>query len=152
MDEKKKIVATVGVVVFKDDDPESVCLVEHLAGAHHMTGTYGLPSGKIELQETSVDAAMREMQEETGLLTTPRDMIFLRRYFAEIIQKDGIKNFSWDVYLCQRYSGILTGSEETKPQWVKMEYFGKIDRFLPNVKNAVAEARKIFENRKPRII
>ena len=144
MDEKQKIVATVGVVIFKNDDLESVCLVEHLAGAHHMTGTYGLPAGKIEPEEASVDAAVREMQEETGLLATPRDMVFLKRYFAVIEQKEGTKKFAWDVYICRRYSGRLRASEETRPQWIRMKDFVKINRFLPNVKNAVEEARQII--------
>jgi len=141
-------VATVGVVIFKNDDPESVCLVEHLAGAKHMTGAYGLPAGRIEPGETPIDAAVREMQEETGLVTTPFDMIFLKQYSAEIEQKDGMKKMSYDVYVCRKYTGSLRGSEETRPQWVKVKDFTKIDRFLPNVKNAVEEAQQIIETRK----
>ncbi|MDP3957045.1 MAG: NUDIX hydrolase [bacterium] len=148
MDEDQKTIATVGVVVFKNDDPESVCLVEHLAGAHHMTGTYGLPAGKIELGETPLNAAVREMREETGLVATSEDMLFLKRYFAEIEQKDGVKKFSWDVFVCREYSGDFKESEETKPQWVRLEDFVKINRFLPNVKNAVEEAQQIIEIRK----
>lgn len=136
----EQIIATVGVVVFKKNDPESVCLVEHTVSAGHMTGSYGLPSGKIEPHESSVDAAVREMREESGLISAPECMVFVKQYHADIEQKDGVKRFSWDVYRCQDYSGDLKASDETRPLWVRKNDFSKIAHFLPNVLDAIEQA------------
>ena len=137
----QSIIATVGVVVIKKDDPEAVCLVKHLALANHITGVYGLPSGKIEKNESPVDAAVRELHEESGLLSAPKHMVFLKQYYAKIQQKDGMKRMTWDVYHCCSYQGELKESEETSPIWVKKINLSKITNFLPNVLEAIAQVR-----------
>ena len=47
-----------GIVVFKDN---KILLV------HHNLGHWGMPKGHVELGETDIDAAMREVFEETGI-------------------------------------------------------------------------------------
>ncbi|MGB3073046.1 MAG: NUDIX hydrolase [Candidatus Moraniibacteriota bacterium] len=95
MSEELAIIPTVAVVVFKNDNPELVCLVEHLPGAHHVTGTFGLPAGRVQVGEKNIDAGVRELQEETGLTASSTDMIFLSQYEARIQQKEGVSTSRW---------------------------------------------------------
>lgn len=54
-------IAAVGVVCFRGDD---VLLIKR--GAPPRQGEWSLPGGRIEFGERAVDAALRELREETG--------------------------------------------------------------------------------------
>jgi len=134
------IVQSIGVVVLNDD---KVLLVKHGKTAHHFEGVVGIPSGKIDPGETAMQAAIRELQEETGLITTEDKMTpFPKPYRATIKQKDGRKVFVWYVFLCRDYKGKLVSSDETVPEWVNIN---KLDtmKLLPNVKKATLAAKKM---------
>ena len=60
----------VGVVVWRRD---SVLLIRR--GTPPRDGQWGLPGGAQHLGETLFEAAVREVQEETGLSVTPYDVI-----------------------------------------------------------------------------
>lgn len=131
-------IPSVGIVVFAED---SVLLVRHEASAEHLTNTYGLPSGRLEEGETCLAAAKRELAEETGLIAAEEDLIELpERYAAEIPRKDGTKRlFSWTVFLCKAFSGELSPSNETSPEWIKIPDIKKY-QLLPNIENAINQA------------
>lgn len=59
-----QIIKTTGVLVFNKN---RVLLVCHKKGSGHLNNTYGLPAGHINLDETYIEAASRELMEETGL-------------------------------------------------------------------------------------
>jgi len=136
-----KIIPTVAVLIIKDD---KVLLVRHTKKAGHLTGTYGLPSGRIDENETERRAAVRELLEETGLQTEEDSLIEFPKnfYIADLERKGGKKlKFGWRVFLCRDYKGKIEESEETIPQWVKIE---KLDQYnlLPNIKDAVVAAQR----------
>ena len=115
----------VGVVVFKDDQ---VLLVKHLDGASHLTGSYGLPAGRIEPGESKIDAAKRELEEESGLVALPENLVELPNvYSATIERKTGIAKFEMTSYLCTGYAGTLTDSDETSPLFVKISELDSYD-------------------------
>lgn len=142
-------IPTIGVVVFRESDPSQVCLAEHLPGAKHRTGSWGLLSGKIEPGETPVEAAVREMREESGLIGKEEDMVFVKQFRASIEQKDGVKDFVWDVYWCRLYTGELRESDETKPHWIPIETIGALKGLLPNIKNALDTVLAVREEQRP---
>ena len=134
------LIQSVGVIVF---DGNKVLLVKHGKGATHLTGVYGLPSGKIEPGEKNINAAVRELHEETGLVTTSTDLIPLPKvYRATIEQKDGVKVFDWHVFLCKKYSGNLRETHETKPLWISINELTTLI-LLPNVEEAITESRNL---------
>ncbi|MFA6601888.1 MAG: NUDIX domain-containing protein [Candidatus Paceibacterota bacterium] len=134
-----EVIATVGLVLFKDD---VVLLVRHGESADHLTGTYGLPSGRVEPSETPLEAAQRELIEETGLMVNPEDLVELPKLFeATIKRKDGTsKTFSWRVYKAGQFQGKIRSTPETTPEWVKVGQKGI--NFLPNVEDAIELALK----------
>lgn len=129
-------VFTVGVLIIKDG---KVLLVRHGESAGHLTGVYGLPAGRLNKDEDEKVAAMRELTEETGLLTTPDDLTEYPNdiYTADIKRKDGkTYTFQIKVFVAKTFIGLLKHSEETTPEWIEI---GKLDEYnlLPNVKEIV---------------
>jgi mutator protein MutT len=130
-----KAIPTVGVLIIKD---KKILLVRHGEGAHHETGVYGWPGGRIEKGESLIQAAIRELKEETGLNATEKDLEKITHTFAEVAikRKSGeIQHFSVDLFYCKNFSGTLTSSDETIPEWVHIEDL-KNYKLLPNVQKA----------------
>jgi len=137
MNNMEKITHSVGVLLIKNK--EEVLLVKHGISATHITGTYGLPAGRLKENEPELKAAIREFKEETGLITLQENLIELpSQYFAKIKTKKGTKNFSLKVFLCNSYSRELKITDETQPLWIKIKEIDKYN-LLPNVKSIVFE-------------
>ncbi|MCY9656524.1 NUDIX hydrolase [Paenibacillus chondroitinus] len=69
VEDLRKIVGTiplilVGAVVIIIDEENRILLQKRM---HHPVGRYGLPGGLMELGESTVETAQREVYEETGL-------------------------------------------------------------------------------------
>lgn len=134
-------ISSVGVLVIRD---KKVLLVRHEEAASHQTGTYGFPSGRIENYETPHQAAVRELREETGLVTTENDLIDYpnNRFIAEIKRKDGtVQRFDWKVFVCKKYSGQLRPTEEATPEWIEIAELYRY-KLLPNVREVVEKEVK----------
>jgi len=132
-----KEILTVGVIAFKDD---LVLLVQSGKNSQHITGTWGLPAGRVESKEELQAAASREFQEETGLEVQVEDLVPLQAIFrADITRKSGIETFVWYLFVCNKFSGSLRGTQETFPKWVKIVELNTL-HLLPNVAEAISEA------------
>lgn len=133
---------TVAALAF---DGAKVLLVKHGETAHHLTGVYGLPGGRLDPGESLLEGASREFQEETGLTAEKSSMIKLPVvYEADILRKNGeTLSTSWNVFLVKSYSGKLKSSDETVPEWVEIEKVKDLD-LLPNTEEAVIEGLKLL--------
>lgn len=143
MNVKLKVIPTIAVLSYKNDE---VLLVRHGEKASHLTGTYGLPSGRIEDGEDDKTAAEREFKEETGLEITKEDLIDYPRntYYANIERKGGeITNFSWHVFIAKKFSGQLKESDETKPEWFALSEIRRLN-LLPNVGRAIEDGLRFL--------
>lgn len=132
------VIPTVGILIIRD---ESVLLVKHGDGASHVTGVYGLPAGRLEEGETKKQAAVRELQEETGLIAADDSLeeFSIDIPYADIPRKDGtIKRFSIAMFLCRNFSGALLGSEEAIPEWIQIKDIEQY-KLLPNTKFIIEE-------------
>lgn len=136
---------TVGVVVLNDN---KVLLVKHGEAGKHITGTYGLPAGRLEDEEEYIDAAIRELQEETGLLADKKDLISLpTEYRATLEGKNGLRKMFMKTFLCTTFAGILQSSDETIPEWIDLTMLENFET-IANVKNAINEAASYLETLK----
>lgn len=136
------LVQSVGIVVF---DGSKVLLVRHGTTASHFEGIMGLPSGKIDPGESAIQTAVRELREETGLVTAISDLSPLPHKFqATITQKDGTKIFDWYVFLCKKYSGEIKATSETTPFWYDVDSLSEL-ALLPNVHDAILIAQQMVD-------
>lgn len=138
---------TVGVVAFKDG---KVLLVRHEEGAGHITGVFGLPAGRLDEDESLLDAAVREFIEETGLKAKSENFLEFEGnvFSAKLPRKNGtIKKYGWTVFKVTKFEGeIREGDDEVTPMWCSMEEVRRINEegnLLPNVITAIEAARKI---------
>ncbi|MEK7186343.1 MAG: NUDIX hydrolase [Patescibacteria group bacterium] len=138
------VIPSVAVLIIEDN---KVLLVKHAEKAGHLTGAYGLPSGRMNAGETEREAAVRELSEETGLKTKDEDLAEFNGnyYVAEIERKDGGEiKFGWRVFLCKNYSGEIKNSDETVPEWIEINNLENYN-LLPNIKNVVVAGIKFLK-------
>lgn len=131
-------IKTVQVLIFQN---ANVLLVRHGESAGHMTGTYGVPGGRINGKETDKQAAMRELEEETGLEVMEEDLLEYpnNSYTADILRKDGTTNmFTAHVFVAKKFYGGLVAVQETIPEWINISQLHTYN-LLPNVEKMVRD-------------
>jgi ADP-ribose pyrophosphatase YjhB (NUDIX family) len=140
------LIPTIGIVATSHDG--RILLIREGKKSGHITGMYGLVSGRVEEGETESDSAVREFHEETGLNANVSDLTEFENnyYIADIPRKDGtIAHFGWRVFKLQNFNGDLKETEETKPEWFELSRIELLERegkLLPNVLNAIRAALK----------
>lgn len=140
---------TVGVLIINDNQ---VLLVKHTENSGYNRPIYGLPSGRLNEGETEIQAAVRELKEETGLETTTDDLkefpgnFYLAKLKDRKLAAEREIEYSWRVYYCENYSGEPSASEETIPEWTEI---AKLDEkeLIVNVKNAIEAGLNFRENK-----
>jgi 8-oxo-dGTP diphosphatase len=134
------MVPTVGIVVIQGN---KVLLVREGEQSAHLTGFYNTPAGRIEEGETPVAAAVRELKEETGLITDEKYLVELpRKYTADIKRKSGeVVRFYRTVFACTKFTGSLKSAEDVEPEWVEIEKVSNL-QLLPNIEDMIKEAQK----------
>lgn len=75
-------------------------------------GYYNAPGGHIELEETSIEAAIRETKEETGLTVSG----LVEKGTLRFQFKDGMRMVCY-VFSAETWEGELKECEEAKPFW-----------------------------------
>jgi ADP-ribose pyrophosphatase YjhB (NUDIX family) len=133
---------TSGVVVLRGD---GVLLVQPGETSHHERDVWGLPAGHVDDGETYLEAAIRETEEETGLVLEAADLTELPHvYVADLRRRDGTTEaMTWTVFATRRFSGTLRETPETTPVWVALSGLGAL-RLQGNVGNAIAQALAVM--------
>ena len=82
---------------------------------------YTLPGGHIESGESIVDAVIREMKEETGLIIKNPKLCGVKQFPIE----DG--RYIVFLFKTDEYDGDVISSKEGEMHWVKKEDLSKLD-------------------------
>ena len=138
----ENIIPTAGVLIYNDKKDE-VLLVMHKNGASNLTGVCGFPAGRLNKGESKIEAALRELEEETGFKSSKKHLIKLPKlYVSDILRKTGVGTFSIEMYLCKNYGGELKENDETRPFWARIN---ELDNYnlLPNIKEIVRDGLQV---------
>lgn len=96
-------------------------------GKEPLRGRWVIPGGTVELGETLHEAVVREMQEETGLLVAPREVVLV----FDRIQREGPSvEYHYVIidYACEYVSGELkAGSDADEVALVAPEELDRYD-------------------------
>jgi mutator protein MutT len=96
-------------------------------GKEPLRGRWVIPGGTVELGETLQEAVVREMQEETGLLVRPREVVLV----FDRIQREGPSvEYHYVIidYACEYVSGELkAGSDADEVALVAPEDLDRYD-------------------------
>jgi len=141
----KKRTPCVGVVAY---DRNMVLLVQHTETARLPTGSYGFPAGRVKEDEDEdpIDAAIRELEEETGYTTTREHLHRIPEKRSTLRMQEGTEDFVFIPYVCTRYWGEPKRSEDNIPKWVELSKLNKILLVAPDVLTISREYHGHFPN------
>lgn len=117
------------VIIF--DDENKVLLLKRSQKVDSHRGEWGFPGGKIEEGETSVDAAVREVYEETRLRISPKNLVYV---FT--MKKDSYKDIVF--YISNKWTG------SPSVDWESDEFKWFEPKELP-VKNMIPAPKIVFD-------
>jgi len=78
---------------------------------------FTFPGGHVDVGESIVESTIREVKEETGLIVTDLEFCGIKNWY------DRKKDYRYMVFLYKtnKFSGVLTSSDEGAVSWVKRE-------------------------------
>lgn len=118
----KKIRKAVRTFLIKDD---SVIVIKYKTEVNK--DYYDIPGGKIETNETSIDASIREFKEETGI------DILKQRYKGNVIIEYPNIIFDFDIYLVEEFSGIPKEFKENYSIWLNIDQLFNKSKKFPSI-------------------
>ena len=94
----------------------------------HDDDYYDIPGGKIEDNETSWEASIREFKEETGIVITKQ------HYIGHNTIEYPDRIFDLDIYLVDGYNGEPLEFDENTSMWIDITDLNKQTKIFPSIK------------------
>lgn len=87
-------------------------------------GQWTAPGGKVEIDESPAECAVRELREETGLIATGRPVLRVI-----VTETSPLPDWQWlmFVYRVAEFSGELTGCDEGDLAWIDADQVLALD-------------------------
>jgi len=133
----------VSIAILEKDE---VLLVKHKASSRHPLDYYGLPGGAVKEGESYEEAAVREVNEETGLEIDKNDLVKVGTYIINVERKVGEEETSMALYSCKKFRGELKSEAETIPFWAKIPDVLSGKYKMPRISgNFISDVMKLLE-------
>ncbi|ABV85735.1 8-oxo-dGTP diphosphatase MutT [Shewanella pealeana] len=123
----KQIHVAVGVI----QDPHKRILLAKRPEHLHQGGKWEFPGGKVEKQETTSQALIRELKEEVNLDVVSTEPLM------EIHHDYGDKQVFLDIHWVTHFTGEAEGLEGQPVQWVEIEKLTDFE--FPEANKAILE-------------
>ncbi len=82
---------------------------------------WGIPTGRIEKMENPLEAMLRELQEETGIVSTGKNLLFLEESFVRFPKVYDFKAHVFYLVLTHRPEIIINQLEHQSSLWASKE-------------------------------
>jgi isopentenyldiphosphate isomerase len=93
----------LAVEIWVINDAGEILLQQRSASVELLPGLWGLTTGRVQAGETSLQAAVRELQEEMGILLSEDALQFIER-----IPRDDETHLIWDIFVAYQEIPIET--------------------------------------------
>jgi len=128
-------VVGIGAVVWKDRN--QVLMIRR--GNEPGAGQWSIPGGKQEFGETSIDAAVREVREETGIVC---DIVGLVGVY-DVILKENDLHFTLINYAARWVSGApMAGGDALEATFLPYDELASLD-IWGDVRDVIAKSRPL---------
>ena len=125
-------IKTIRVVVAVIEHAEHGILISRRQQGQHLAGLWEFPGGKIDAQESSEQALVRELQEELGI--TPNKY----NYWFSIEHDYPEKSVCLEVYTVTDFAGQPQGREGQTIQWINPQQLNEYA--FPEANKTIIEA------------
>ena len=113
----QEMINTVLVFLIRKDKDKNleVCLGKRKTKYAH--GMWNAPGGKVRSGEDILDAAVREVKEETGLEISKKCL----KKRAKIFYNESTGNCIVNAFVCENWKGKLTETKEIAARWLDID-------------------------------
>ena len=132
----KPIVLVAAVALI---DPDGRVLIAERPAGKHLAGMWEFPGGKVQQGETPEAALVRELAEELGI--DVHESCLAPFTFASHAYPDF--HLLMPLYVCRKWSGIVTAREGRRLKWVRPSLLGDYE-MPPADKPLVAMLRDLL--------
>jgi 8-oxo-dGTP diphosphatase len=121
--------STVDIVIAvpNEDSMNNGCKILLIKrGRPPFVGMWATPGGNIDEDEIPLDAAIRELHEETGLLIHPREFTYVGDFdkpYRDPRNKNCI-SYAFAIKL-DSTQGVIAGDDATECEWIEFNKFGE---------------------------
>ena len=120
----KKVRKTVRTYLIEEN---KIVAIKHNKERGSLGNYYDIPGGKIEDNETSEEASIREFKEETGMTITKQ------HYLGSVTNEYPDRIYDIDIYIVDSYYGTPNKMEKNESMWINILDLQKKSKKIPSI-------------------
>jgi 8-oxo-dGTP diphosphatase len=129
----------VSIVIVVNDDDE-VLAIKRSDDCRSFKGYWNFPGGGVEIGESALSGAMRELFEETSLIVNKKDLYHFKSHKTPALDVKYFITFNYD-------GDILLNNESTDYKWYNLSKI-KLNEFVPMPINMLDELEDFIREKR----